>query len=249
MLTMDLSGCLSLDETAVISILPGSPFHATQRRGREIQKICEAFERLNESASGSLVSGVFVKGPPGCGKTQLARQFGKEYIKGVENGRRKVVATLYARSAESLLESYKELHEKLEIRKHSVEKGDIRERIKTYADDIKSHLRESCCTWLIIVDNLTINDPLRDFWPAPGENSLWGKGMVLVTTQDSELAPIAHANAEVIGLDSGMTEEDAMHLLSDVSGIKADDDAKGVARVLGYYILFLWLALPFMSDK
>lgn len=236
------------DETAVISILPGSPFHVTQRRGREIQKICEAFERLNESASSSLVSGVFVKGPPGCGKTQLARQFGKEYIKWVENGRRKIVATLYARSAESLLESYKELHEKLEIRKHSVEKGDIRERIKTYADDIKSHLRESCCTWLIIVDNLTINDPLRDFWPVPGENSLWGKGRVLVTTQDSELAPIAHANAEVIGLDSGMTEEDALHLLSDVSRIKADDDAKGVARVLGYYPLSLACAAVYVRQ-
>ena len=248
MLTMDLSGCLSLDETKGISILPLSPFHVTQRREREIQKICEALDRLKKSDSGSLVSGVFVKGPPGCGKTELARQFGKEYIKRVENGRRKIVATLSARSAESFLESYKELHEQLKIRKHSVEKGDIQERIKTYADDVRSHLRESCCTWLIIVDNLTINDPLRDFWPAPGENRLWGEGMVLVTTQDSELAPIAHANAEVIGLDSGMTEEDAMHLLSGVSGIEVDGDAKGVARVLGYYPLSLACAAVYVRQ-
>ncbi|XP_067026243.1 uncharacterized protein [Acropora muricata] len=251
-LSLPPNGAVTADETADetkgISILPLSPFHVTRRREREIQKICEAFDRLKESASGSLVSGVFVKGPPGCGKTQLARQFGEEYIKRVENGRRKIVATLNARSAESFLESYKELHEQLKIRKHSVKKGDIRERIKTYTDDIKSHLRESCCTWLIIVDNLTINDPLRDFWPAPGENSLWGKGRVLVTTQDSDLAPIAHANAEVIGLDSGMTEEDALHLLSDVSLIKADDDAKGVARVLGYYPLSLACAAVYVRQ-
>ena len=250
---MDLSGCLSLDETVVkflpaISILPGRPFHKTQRRGREIQKIREAFVQLKDSASGSLVSGVFVKGPPGCGKTQLARQFGEEWIKGVENGQRTIVATLNARSAESLLESYKELHEKLEIPKQSVDKGNVRERIKAYADDVKSHLRESCCAWLIIVDNLTINDPLRDLWPAPGENSLWGEGLVLVTTQDSELAPIAHANAIVIGLDSGMKKEDALDLLYVVSEIEVDDDAKRVAHVLGYYPLSLACAAVYVRQ-
>ena len=250
---MDLSGCLSLDETVVkflppISILPGKPFHKTQRRGREIQKIREAFDQLKESASGSLVSGVFVKGPPGCGKTQLARQFGEEYINGVESGQRKIVATINARSAESFLESYKELHEKLELPKHFEDKGNVRERIKAYADVVKSNLRESCCAWLIIVDDLTINDPLRDFWPAPGENSLWGEGLVLVTTQDSELAPIAHTHAKVIGLDSGMEEKDAMHLLSDVSKIEVDDDAKRVAHELGYYPLSLACAAVYVRE-
>ena len=231
-----------------ISILPEKPYHKTRRRGREIQKIRKAFDKLKESASASLVSGVFVKGPPGCGKTQLARQVGEEYIKWVENGQRTIVATLNARSAESLLESYRGLHEKLDKSKHFVEKGNVLERIKAYADDVRSHLRESCCAWLIIVDNLTIDDPLRDFWLAPGENSLWGKGLVLVTTQDSDLAPIAHAHAKVIGLDSGMEEKDAMRLLSDVSKIEVDDDAKRVAHVLGYYPLSLACAAVYVRE-
>lgn len=114
----------SRDKTAAkflpsVSILPGKPFHVTQRRGREIQKIREAFSQLRQNASNSLVAGVFVKGPPGCGKTQLARQFGEEYMNktddcGMEFPRRKIVATLNARSIESLLESYRELHEKNE---------------------------------------------------------------------------------------------------------------------------------------
>lgn len=248
----------SRDKTAAkflpsVSILPGKPFHVTQRRGREIQKIREAFSQLRQNASNSLVAGVFVKGPPGCGKTQLARQFGEEYMNktddcGMEFPRRKIVATLNSRSIESLLESYRELHEKMKIPKHFKEIGSARERVQAFADSLKRYLKESCSSWLIIVDNLTVNDPFREFWPTPEENSPWGEGLVLVTTQDSELAPRAHAQARVLGLDSGMEEVDAMDLLSAVSGIAGDLDAKRVAQMLGYYPLSLACAAVYVRQ-
>ena len=193
-----------------------------------------------------------MKGPPGCGKTQLARQFGEEYMEestGYGAGSpRRIVATLHAQTPESLLESYKELHEKLEIPKEWEDSGSLHERIKAYSHDIKSHLRESSTVWLLIIDNLTVNDPLREFWPSPEENSPWGEGLVLVTTQDSELAPRSHAHAKVLGLDGGMEEKDAMELLSTISGIDTDKEGKKVAKLLGFYPLSLACAAVYVRQ-
>ena len=207
---------------------------------------------MRQNAVNPLVTGVFVKGPPGCGKTQLARQFGEEYMKestGYGAGSpRRIIATLRAQTPESLLESYKELHEKLEIPKEWEDSGNLHERIKAYSHDIKSHLRESSTVWLLIVDNLTVNDPLREFWPSPEENSPWGEGLVLVTTQDSGLAPRSHAHAKVLGLDGGMEEKDAMDLLSTISGIDTDEVAKKVAKLLGFYPLSLACAAVYVRQ-
>lgn len=234
-----------------MEILPGKPFHVTQRREGEIQKIKDIYSELSKSATLSTVTGIYVKGPPGCGKTQLARQFGKEFIEECETHAvefPRIVATLHAQTPESLLESYKELHEKLEIPKKSEMQGSVRQRIKSYVEDVKNYLRETSAVWLLIVDNLTVNDPLREFWPTPEQDSPWGKGLVLVTTQDSELAPRSHVHAKVMPLDSGMEETDAMGLLKAISGLDVDEDAKKVAKRLGHYPLSLACAAVYVRQ-
>ena len=206
---------------------------------------------MRQNAPISSVIGLFVKGPPGCGKTQLARQFGKEFMEdnaGRSEGLPRVVATLEAQTPESMLESYKELHEKLGIPKDREYQGSVRERIKGYQEDVKNYLRETSSVWLLIVDNLTVNDPLREFWPTPEQDSSWGEGTILVTTQDSELAPRSHAHAKVMSLDSGMEENDAMDLLRAISGMDTDEDAKRVAEVLGYYPLSLACAAVYVRQ-
>ena len=205
-----------------------------------------------DATESSLVSAVYVKGPPGCGKTQLVRQFGKEYMKvsagcGGQSPRR-IVATLDARTPESLLESYKELHQKLEMSKESEERASLNERIKNYSNEIKNHLCKSSTVWLLIIDNLTVNNPLREFWPTPEENSPWGEGLVLVTTQDSELVPKSHAYAKVVGLDKGMEHSDAKKLLSAISGMEADENAIKVAQLLGFYPLSLACAAVYVKQ-
>ena len=234
-----------------VEILPGKPFHVTQTREGEIKKIKDIFSELSKSATASTVTGIYLKGPPGCGKTQLTRQFGKEFIeecKSRDDEFPRIVATLHVQTPESLLESYKELHEKLEIPKERQEQGSVRDRIRSYADDVKNHLRETSSVWLLIVDNLTVSDPLREFWPTPEQDSPWGRGLVLVTTQDSELAPRAHAHAKVMPLDSGMEETDAMGLLRAISGLDVDEDAKKVAKVLGHFPLSLACAAVYVRQ-
>ncbi|XP_022778324.1 uncharacterized protein LOC111319859, partial [Stylophora pistillata] len=239
-----------------VEILPGKPFHVTRRRGREIQKVNKYFVELRRDVPTSTVIGLYIKGPPGCGKTQLARQVGEEFEqntapRGHFQNVPCVVATLQAQSPEAMLESYKKLHEKLEIPNAHECQGSVRERIKSYMEDVKNYLRRTSSVWLLIVDNLTINDPMREFWPSPGQESPWGEGTVLVTTQDSELVPRSHVHAKSMPLDSGMEEEDAMELLRVISGMDVDEDAKKIARYqsfLGYFPLSLACAAVYVGQ-
>ena len=236
-----------------VEILPGKPFHVTQRRGRELQKVNESFIELRQNIPSYPVIGLYIKGPPGCGKTQLARQIGEEFIQsnapvGCFENIPRVVATLQAHSPESMLESFKVLHEKLGIPNEREYQGSVREQIKSYVEDVKNHLLRTSSVWLLIVDNLTTNYPMREFWPSPGQESSWGKGTVLVTTQDSELVPRSHAHARVMSLDSGMEEEDAMELLRVISKMDVDEDAKNVADFLSYFPLSLACAAVYVRQ-
>lgn len=70
----------------------------------------------------------------------------------------------------------------------------------------------------------------RAFWPQPGDES-WGRGQILVTTQDGRLVERLNPAVGKMELNDGMAIEDAVALLETVSGLK-DDGAREVAMAV-----------------
>ena len=207
------------------------------------------YRDLRQNASSATVTAVYLTGPPGCGKTQLARQFGEEFALEELSNEPRIVVTLRAQTPESLLESYKELHDKLGIQEQRDKERTLLKQLAMYSNEVKNLLLNSSNAWLLIVDNVTATYPLREFWPTPEENSLWGDGFVLITTQDNEIFPSeAHMYAQALSLASGMEIGNALDLLATVSGISTDEDAQKVAKELGFYPLSLACAAVYVRQ-
>jgi hypothetical protein len=195
---------------------------------------------------------VYLTGPPGSGKSQLSRSYGEWYdqLGSVRQSCPTVVATLHAETPESLLESYKRLACALDLEVKSAAKyDDVWQKLNSYTTAVKRVLRNSKYynfEWFFIVDNVVASKPLKEFWPLPGYG--WGRGRVLVTTQDSKLAPSAHEQTSTLSLARGMDEEDAINFLCLISELDSDEFAIKVAQMLNYYPLSLACAAVFVRD-
>lgn len=237
-----------------ITMLPGKPFHKTYERGKEMKILDQMFTRLDseDCNEDDGVVMVYITGPPGSGKSQLSRLYGKWYgqREGANESCATVVVTLHAETPESLLESYKRLASEMGIQMADAAKYDeIWQKLNAYALVVKKVLRKSKYynfKWLFIVDNVVASNPLKEFWPLPGHG--WGRGRVLVTTQDSELAPSAHEQTSTLSLSQGLDEEDAMSFLCLISGLDRDNFTSAVAGMLNYYPLSLACAAVFVRD-
>ena len=214
------------------------------------------------------MSAVYLTGPPGSGKSQLARQFGAKYFNektvnqepestkvSLENRSRAtgtVVATLRAETPTAFLDSLKTLCSNLsiDVNQEALMTLPIDGAIKHHIVELQKVFRAKTFDWLLIVDNMTINRPLSEFLPRPGKDQRdWGSGRVLITTQDNDLTPVsAHAYSKTLSLASGMEKHDALKLLSMVSGLENDVDAEYVAEKLNYYPLSLACAAVYVCE-
>ena len=70
----------------------------------------------------------------------------------------------------------------------------------------------------------------RAFWPQPGDES-WGRGQILVTTQDGRLVERLNPAVGRVELNDGMSIEDAVCLLERVSGVQ-EEGAREVAMAV-----------------
>ena len=147
-----------------IRVLPSKPHHAYQEKETEIQEIQARFEQLKkDNVQSPIVVGVYIKGGPASGKTQVAREFGELYFEqligqrniGGVSGNKAVVATLDARTPASLLRSYLRLAENLNlpVGRYSVP-GCIRDRVLLISIDVQKTLVETAPNWLLIVDGI-----------------------------------------------------------------------------------------------
>ena len=84
--------------------------------------------------------------------------------------------------------------------------------------------------WLLIVDNLssTVKNNWNSVWPQPGDKR-WGKGCVLVTTQDRNLVDDTSLFVKKLYLSEGMSESDAVQLLKEMNGC-SDEGAGDVVN-------------------
>ena len=85
-------------------ILASCPPHDTIRRSHDIERITNEMQELYKSSSGA-VSTVYLSGNPGCGKSQLAREIGQQFLS-KQNNDLIFVATLNTESTDKLADSY-----------------------------------------------------------------------------------------------------------------------------------------------
>jgi len=152
-----------------IKILPSKPHHAYQERHEEIRKITAQFDELKSQSKDKRVVGVYIKGAPAIGKTQLAREFGEQYHGKLINSRKyrrtAVVAMLDARTPASFLRSYLRLAEDLgfPVNKYNATSSKIQERVAIISDDVRRKLAERAPDWLLIVDGIDPGCKLLQF--------------------------------------------------------------------------------------
>ena len=197
-------------------------------------------QELGDRSNGA-VSTIYLSGNPGCGKTQMARQIGREFFtRGLDESESLTfVATLNAETLETLADSYISLAKQLGITEYSL----------TYLATAKEnspkktiqHLQclllpkiQQFSKWLIIADNVVDLSLVCGYLPQTACEG-WAHGQVLITTQDSSAIPTNAPHTYHESLSAGMQPKDAVELLKQVSQISSNDkQVQRVAEVLEY---------------
>ncbi|XP_028401808.1 uncharacterized protein LOC114524818 [Dendronephthya gigantea] len=235
-----------------VSKLPAKPFHKCSTRVRDVDKMKSIFKGMEDEQQAHLTA-IYITGPPGSGKTQLARQFGEQFQGDVTNNgtERPVVMTLIVESMKTLFKSIKELLDHLHLAKSDTvteteEDGEIKV-VQLYMEELRKVLRGYPGKWLLILDNMFGNKDFHEILPQPGcEN--WGNGKMIVTTQNSDLAPVCHQYAKDLSLKCGLDENDAVNLLQEISGVKVDEFAVNLVKELEFLPLSLACAATYVSE-
>lgn len=288
-----------------VLLLPQKPSHSFQSRRKELGELRSMFRTLRKQGGKSVAVAVYITGRPGFGKTQLTRDFGREYF-GKNKGwlfRNLFVGTLNASSRPGFLQSYITLALELgcasdlkALEGLGGARGEL-QSLELLSAIVRKELKKRP-GWLLVVDNLSTDvkstgspTPLpgealqaggsaimpvypseigRDspsplgvaaaygiaspkpawssFWPQPGDES-WGKGCVLVTSQDRRLVERSCLFARELFLSQGMSEADAVSLLEKVSGTKGEGAAE-LVNILDFVPLSVarWVARGYAPE-
>ena len=211
--------------------LPPRPSHDVTERKAEVDETMQMFVDLQENnGDGSIVT-VYVSGNPGCGKSQIARDFGKKLYDDAGGDDNQdsctFVMTLNAESEQSMVDAYYKFAQELGVTEYSLNsitgtdsKLKPSERISHLKTLVSAKVKHYS-NWLLIFDNANELESLRDCWP---EEEWGGCGKVLVTTQDSTSLPFFDLSCDHISLSRGMQTSDALSLLRSISQFTYDDE-------------------------
>ena len=230
--------------------LASRPPHDVIRRTYDIERITNKMEELYSGANGT-VSMVYLSGNPGCGKSQLAREIGKQFFPKRTDDIEDFVATLNAESVEALAESYMVLGRHLGLTEYALTSLESLKNEKPLNAIQQLQLlimpkTSKFTKWLIIVDNVIDLRLVRGLLPQTGSEE-WGNGQVLITTQDSGTIPQNAPHTYHESLSKGMMRDEAVELLETVSQISDRELAENVAERLDFQPLALAAAAYYVQ--
>ena len=231
-------------EVQPFCVLPPRPPHVIACRDCDVAKVTQKLLKLRKASENKL-SYCYITGNPGSGKSQLAGLVAENFYKEArkDTSAPSFVMTLNAENLESLLASYLSLARKLSCPAYTITVTEnskdlnITEKVAIIKDLIttKIHLYSS---WLLVIDNITNLTKMGQFLPKRG-NEQWGKGQLLITTQDCSCIPPESPITSHLSISKGMNDIDAVNLLFELTGIIDDDMGQKVAQALDYQPLAL----------
>ena len=231
-------------EVEPFCVLPPRPPHVITSRDSDVARVSQKLTTLRKANVNSL-SFCYISGNPGSGKSQLAGLVAENFYKEAQKDTSapSFVMTLNAENLESLLESYFSLARKVSCPVYNITSTEnskdlnAEQKIAIIKDLIatKIHLFSS---WLLVIDNVTNLPRMAQFLPERG-NEGWGKGQLLITTQDCSCIPPESPITSHLSISKGMFYTDAANLLFELTGITDDGMGKKVAHALDYQPLAL----------
>ena len=225
-------------------VLPPRPPHVIASRDSDVARVSQKLTTLRKANVNSL-SFCYISGNPGSGKSQLAGLVAENFYKEArkDTSAPSFVMTLNAENLESLLESYFSLARKVSCPAYTITSTEnsrnlnAEQKIAIIKDLIatKIHLYSS---WLLVIDNVTNLARMGQFLPELG-NEQWGKGQLLITTQDCSCIPPESPITSHLSISKGMIYTDVANLLFELTGITDDGMGEKVADALDYQPLAL----------
>ncbi|XP_066029452.1 uncharacterized protein [Pocillopora verrucosa] len=242
-----------LNDTSPFCILPPKPSHDIASRDVEVADITKLLQELKQ-ADASNLSILYISGNPGSGKSQLAGLVAKRfYEKAQEDSCSEVfVMTLNAETLGTLLDSYITFARQMKCPEDAITQIHISKDLKT-EDKINSLISLISSkigqyeSWLLLADNVKSLSEMHVHLPQQGHGQ-WGKGYLLITTQDSTCIPLTSTSIRHISVSEGMQSQEACSLLALISGISDSEMGELVARELDYQPLALASAATYVKQ-
>ena len=242
-----------LNETSPFCILPPKPSHDIASRDVEVADITNQLQELKR-ADASNLSILYISGNPGCGKSQLASLVAERFYEKAQEDSCSVafVMTLNAETLGTLLDSYIMCARQMKCLEDIIVQIQSSKCLKT-VDKINSMISlisskiDQYESWLLLADNVKSVSEMHVHLPQQGHGQ-WGKGYLLITTQDSTCIPLTSTSIRHISVSEGMQSQEACSLLALISGISDSEIGEIVARELDYQPLALASAATYVKQ-
>ena len=242
-----------LNDTSPFCILPPKPSHDIASRDVEVADITNQLQELKR-ADASNLSILYISGNPGSGKSQLASLVAERFYEKAQEDSRSVafVMTLNAETLGTLLDSYimcarqMKCLEDIILQIHSSKCLKTEDKINSMISLISSKI-DQYESWLLLADNVKSLSEMHVHLPQQGHGQ-WGRGYLLITTQDSTCIPLTSTSIRHISVSEGMQSQEACSLLALISGISDSEIGEIVARELDYQPLALASAATYVKQ-